>query len=242
MLMVLVLLALSFVSLAGAQEMRPASAEAAKLDLDQILTKLEQRNAQRAAELQQFNGKRVYRMQYHGLFKDRDAEMVVKVHFTAPDSKQFTIVSENGSKFVIDLVFKRLLQAEQDATGDKRFADRAWNDNPLYRRLLQAYLVVADRLRGRGVFHDALAQRVKGRGLGEAEQMTHAPVEAVNLPDDHAEMLARRRGLGMPQRDLRRGGGRVGCVQRGAGRALPGLWRYLDQPRVGAARRPSVPQ
>ena len=47
-------------------------------------------------------------MQYHGLFKDRDAEMIVKVHFSAPDSKQFTIVSENGSKFVIDHVFKKL--------------------------------------------------------------------------------------------------------------------------------------
>jgi hypothetical protein len=46
--------------------------------------------------------------------------MVVKVHFSAPDSKQFTIVSENGSKFVIDHVFKKLLAAEQDATGDKR--------------------------------------------------------------------------------------------------------------------------
>ena len=116
------LLALSFVSLAGAQEISPASAKTAgaQLGLDQILTKLEQHNAQRAAELQEFDGKRVYRMQYHGLFKDRDAEMVVKVHFSAPDSKQFTIVSQNGSKFVIDHVFKKLLEAEQDATGDKR--------------------------------------------------------------------------------------------------------------------------
>jgi hypothetical protein len=116
------LLALSFVPLASAQEMSPVSAktDGAKLGLEQILTKLEQHNALRAAELQEFDGKRVYRMQYHGLFKDRDAEMVVKVHFSAPDSKQFTIVSENGSKFVIDHVFKKLLAAEQDATGDKR--------------------------------------------------------------------------------------------------------------------------
>ena len=69
------LVALSFVSLSGAQEILPASAkpQGAKLGLEQILTKLEQHNAQRAAELQEFDGKRVYRMQYHGLFKDRDA-------------------------------------------------------------------------------------------------------------------------------------------------------------------------
>jgi hypothetical protein len=60
-------------------------------------------------------------MQYRGFFKERDAEMVVKVHFSAPNSKQFTVVSETGSKFVIDHVFKRLLEAEQEATtGDNR--------------------------------------------------------------------------------------------------------------------------
>lgn len=112
------LMAIQFASLAAAQEFRPASssAEGSKLSLDQVLTNLEERNAERAAELQQFDSKRVYRMQYHGVFKDRDAEMVVKVHYDAPDTKQFTIVSATGSKFVIDHVFKKLLQAEQDAT------------------------------------------------------------------------------------------------------------------------------
>lgn len=124
--------ALCLVSLAGAQEVRPASsgAEVSKLSLSQVLNKLEEHNARRAAELQEFNGKRVYRMQYHGFFKDRDAEMVVKVHFTAPDSKEFTIVSENGSKFVIDHVFKKLLEAEQRATtGDKRHETELCRDN-----------------------------------------------------------------------------------------------------------------
>lgn len=125
-------LALYFVSLAGAQEVRPASAngEGSKLSLNQVLNKLEEHNAKRAAELQQFDGKRIYRMQYHGFFKDRDAEMVVKVHFTAPDSKEFTIVSETGSKFVIDHVFKKLLEAEQRATsGNKRHETELCREN-----------------------------------------------------------------------------------------------------------------
>ena len=117
------LLSFCFVSAAGAQEVLPASAraESPKLNLDQVLTKLEERNAKRAAELQQFDGKRIYRMQYRGLFKGRDAEMVVKVRFVAPNSKQFTVVSETGSRFVIDHVFKKLLDAEKEAsTGDNR--------------------------------------------------------------------------------------------------------------------------
>ena len=35
----------------------------------------------------QFNGTRVYRMQYRGFPSDRDAEMVVNVTYRAPDAK-----------------------------------------------------------------------------------------------------------------------------------------------------------
>jgi hypothetical protein len=91
------------------------------LSLDQILTSLEQRNAQRAAALKQFEGTRVYRMEYHGFPSDRDAEMVVKVNFHAPSSKQFSVVSETGSKFVIDHIFKKLMEGELEASqGDNR--------------------------------------------------------------------------------------------------------------------------
>lgn len=112
-----ILLALSLASLAGAQEVQQASArpKTPRLSLYQVLAKLEERNMQRAAALQQFEGKRVYRIQYRGFFRERDAEMVVKVHFTAPDNKQFTVVSQTGSRFVIDHVFKKLLEAEQEA-------------------------------------------------------------------------------------------------------------------------------
>ena len=139
-------LALCLVSVSAAQEVRPASSIGGipKLSLDQVLNKLEEHNAKRAAELQEFDGKRIYRMQYHGFFKDRDAEMVVNVHFTAPDSKQFSIVSETGSKFVIDHVFKKLLEAEQRATtGEKRHETELCRDN--YDFSLAGYEVTAGR-------------------------------------------------------------------------------------------------
>ena len=101
-----------------------------RLSLEQVLTKLQQRNAQRAAALEQFEGKRIYRMQYHGFPGDKEAEMVVKVRFQAPDSKQFTIISESGSKFVIDHVLKKLLESEQDALkGQNRQAMDLTRDN-----------------------------------------------------------------------------------------------------------------
>lgn len=95
------------------------------LSLEQILSNLEQRNAQRAAALEQFEGKRTYRMQYRGFPSDRDAEMVVKVNFRAPSTKQFTVLSQTGSKFVVDHVFKKLLEGEQDALKGENRNDTA---------------------------------------------------------------------------------------------------------------------
>jgi hypothetical protein len=97
----------------------------ANLGLDQVLVRLQERNAQRAAALQEFEGTRVYRMQYRGFPSDRDAEMVVKVKFHAPNSKDFTVVSETGSQFVIDHIFKKLLEGEKEASRDDNRHDTA---------------------------------------------------------------------------------------------------------------------
>ena len=99
-----------------AQDAAPApSTRPSPLSLEQVLANLEQRNAQRAAALEQFEGKRIYRMQYRGFPGDKDAEMVVKVSFRAPNSKEFTVISQTGSKFVIDHIFTKLLEGEQEA-------------------------------------------------------------------------------------------------------------------------------
>jgi outer membrane lipoprotein-sorting protein len=95
------------------------SAGNASASAEQIAQKLQERNAERAAALQQFNGTRVYRMQYRGIPGDRDAEMVVKVTYRAPDAKEFSVVSQSGSKFVVDHVFKKLLEGEQEAANEE---------------------------------------------------------------------------------------------------------------------------
>lgn len=116
-----ILALLPFQLLAAAQEKQ--GSPQSRLSLDQVVTRLEQKDAERTAALEEFEGTRIYRLQYHGFFKEGTAEMVVKVRFVAPESKEFTIVSENGTKFVLDHIFKKLLESEQEAIrGDNRSA------------------------------------------------------------------------------------------------------------------------
>jgi outer membrane lipoprotein-sorting protein len=95
------------------------SAQNASMPAEQIARKLQEGNAERTAALNQFNGTRVYRMQYRGFPSDRDAEMVVNVTYRAPNAKEFSVVSQSGSKFVIDHVFKKLLEGEQEAANEE---------------------------------------------------------------------------------------------------------------------------
>lgn len=99
---------------------RPAPAPSgAALPLEQVVKNLQERNAQRAAALDEFVGTRIYRMQYRGLPSDHDAEMVVNVTYHAPHAKQFSVVSQTGSAFIIDHIFKKLLDGEQEAASDE---------------------------------------------------------------------------------------------------------------------------
>jgi hypothetical protein len=98
----------------------PSSGKAAAtLSVEDVVRNLQQKNAQRAAALAGFVGTRVYSMQYSGFPSNRDAEMVVNVTYHAPDAKQFSVVSETGSKFIIDHVFQKLLEGEQEAASDE---------------------------------------------------------------------------------------------------------------------------
>jgi hypothetical protein len=58
-------------------------------------------------------------MQYRGFPSDRDAEMVVSVTYRAPNSKEFRVVSQSGSKLILDRVFKKLLEGEQEASNEE---------------------------------------------------------------------------------------------------------------------------
>jgi outer membrane lipoprotein-sorting protein len=91
----------------------------APLSAEQVARNLEERNQQRAAALHEFSSRRVYRIQYHGFPGDRDAQMVVDVVYRAPNIKQFKIVSESGSTFVLDHIFRKLMESEQEFIEDQ---------------------------------------------------------------------------------------------------------------------------
>src|SRR6266852_362860 len=87
----------------------------APLTLEQVVRSLEQRTKERTQALHHFEGMRVYRLQYRGFLGDRDAEMVVKITYQWPATKDFTVISQSGSKFVIDRIFKKLQEGEREA-------------------------------------------------------------------------------------------------------------------------------
>lgn len=91
----------------------------APLTVQQVVKRLQEKNAERAAALDQYEVTRVYSMQYRGFPSDRNAEMVVSMVYRAPNSKEFSVVSQSGSKFIIDHVFKKLLEGEQEAANEE---------------------------------------------------------------------------------------------------------------------------
>jgi len=85
------------------------------LSADAIIQKLMAANAQRAQALHGYSGKRTYRLKYQGLFGSHDAEMVVEATYTAPDKKEFKILSQSGSRLLINRVLVKLLNSESEA-------------------------------------------------------------------------------------------------------------------------------
>jgi hypothetical protein len=85
------------------------------LSTEQVVQNLVRMNAERAHQLRSYQGKRIYRLEYHGFPGARKAEMLVDVKYQSPGTKEFITQSETGSKLIIDRVFKKLLQSEKEA-------------------------------------------------------------------------------------------------------------------------------
>ena len=89
------------------------------LTAHEIVSNLEQRNQARAKALHRFEGTRVYSLHYRGFPHGYDAEMVVNLTYQSPASKEFTVVSQSGPKFIIERVFKKMLESEKEAGKDQ---------------------------------------------------------------------------------------------------------------------------
>ena len=85
------------------------------LTAGEVVQRLTEKNRDRAEALQHYTGTRSYRLEYRGFPAAADATMEVEVHFDAPGSKRFTVLSATGSKLIQSRVFHRLLESEQQA-------------------------------------------------------------------------------------------------------------------------------
>jgi hypothetical protein len=85
------------------------------LSVDEIVQKVMAANARRSAELRGFQGKRRYDLQYHGLLGGREASMEVLATYSAPDERTFSVVSQSGSKLLLNRVLLKLLDSEKEA-------------------------------------------------------------------------------------------------------------------------------
>jgi hypothetical protein len=90
-------------------------AESAPLSTGQVVDNLVRRNQERSQALLHSEATRVYRVVYKGLPSDRVAEMTVEAIYDRPSSKEFTVLSQSGSKLIAKHVFKKLLESEKEA-------------------------------------------------------------------------------------------------------------------------------
>jgi hypothetical protein len=98
-----------------AEESATLTAKAAPLSVEQVVDNLVRRNRERAQLLVRSQATRVYHLTYRGFPGDREAEMTVEADFQGPATKDFKIISESGPKLILDRVFKKLLESEQEA-------------------------------------------------------------------------------------------------------------------------------
>jgi outer membrane lipoprotein-sorting protein len=136
--------------LAGLGLQLPATAQTltarVRLNAEQVVQNLVRMNAERAQKLRSYQGKRIYRLEYHGFPGARSAEMVVEVKYESPATKEFTIQSETGSKLIIDRVFKKLLQTEKEALEAENLRRTALNEENYVFTLLDYEITPAGSL------------------------------------------------------------------------------------------------
>ncbi len=85
-----------------------------------IVDKLMAANAHRSAEIRGFQDTRSYHLQYHGLLGVRDASMQVLATYTAPDQRNFSVISQSGSKLLLNRVLLKLLDSEKEAFRNRK--------------------------------------------------------------------------------------------------------------------------
>lgn len=87
----------------------------APLSVDAVVDNLVRRNQERSDALRSSEATRIYHLTYEGFPGSREAEMTVRALYNSPSTKDFEVISQTGSKLIVDRVFKKLLEGEKEA-------------------------------------------------------------------------------------------------------------------------------
>lgn len=98
----------------GAQDSSSAPAQD-RLTLPQVVEKLTEMTAERTQALERYRGRRTYDLDYVGFPGNMHAEVTADMSFTAPATMQFTMVSQTGPKWMINMVIKKIMETEQES-------------------------------------------------------------------------------------------------------------------------------
>jgi hypothetical protein len=90
------------------------------LTSEQIVSEMMRHDQERTRELQQYTTLRHYQVEYRGFSANVTARMDVEVTYSATAGKTIRIVSQSGSKFLIEKVLKRAVDSEMEASRDKQ--------------------------------------------------------------------------------------------------------------------------
>ena len=84
-----------------------------------IVSRLVAANQLRSQRLRGYRSKRLYHLDYRGFLGTHSAQLEVEVTYTAPDRKDFKVLSQSGSKVMINRVLLKLLDSEKEAFQQK---------------------------------------------------------------------------------------------------------------------------
>ncbi len=98
-------------------------APTANLSTESVVERLMTARSRQAKQLQAIDVIREYRIDYQGFGGSRHAEMQVVSSYVSPNKKDFRILSQSGSRFLLDHILSKLLQTEKDYQLDEADSD-----------------------------------------------------------------------------------------------------------------------
>ena len=98
---------------------------------DEIVRRMLVKNDERQTALEHYKTDRTYQLEYDGTGGKHHAEMIVRAEYQAPGRKNFTVLSESGSKILCREVLRRLVNKEEE-TSEKTDWQRAMFSGDTY--------------------------------------------------------------------------------------------------------------